>query len=47
MPGVDPATLDDDLAAYDAAVASALGDGAHLTEEPAIECYTRGRGPRR
>ena len=47
MPGVDPATLADDLAAYDAAVAQALGDGAHLTEEPAIACHTRGRGPRR
>ncbi len=47
MPGVDPATFASNLAAYDLAVALALGDGTHLTAEPPIACYTRGRGPRR
>jgi len=47
MPGVDPSTLADNLAAYDEAVALALGEGAHLTEEPPIACSTRGRGPKR
>jgi hypothetical protein len=47
MPGVDPSTLAGNLAAYDLAVATALGDGAHLTEEPPLACYARGKGPRR
>jgi len=47
MPGVDPMTLASNLAAYDAAVSAALSNGTHLTEEPALACYTRGRGPKR
>ena len=47
MPGVDPSTLGSNLAAYDLAVATALGNGTHLTEEPALACYTRGNGPKR
>lgn len=47
MPGVDPSTLDSNLAALDAATAAALFNGAHLSEEPALACYTRGNGPKR
>ena len=47
MPGVDPSTLDANLDAYDDAVATALFEGTHLTEEPAIACSTRGGGPKR
>ncbi len=47
LPGVDPSTLASNLASYDLAVAIALGSGTHLTEEPALACYTRGKGPKR
>ena len=47
MPGVDPGNLAANLAAYDLAVGTALGNGTHLTEEPALACYTRGGRPRR
>jgi hypothetical protein len=47
MPGVDPAALADNLAAFDLAVATSLGNGTHLTAEPAPACYTRGTRPRR
>jgi hypothetical protein len=47
MPGVDPSTLASNLAVYDAAVGTALFEGTHLVEEPAIACYTSGVGPKR
>src|SRR5262245_4982104 len=47
MPGVDPSNFAAGLALYDGAVASALGGGAHLTEEPPLACSTRGSRPRR
>ena len=47
MPGVDPATFASNLALYDTAVATNLGNGAHATEEPPLACTTRGRGPKR
>lgn len=47
MPGVDPAALAADLDAYDLAVALALDNGKHLTEEPALVCNARASQPRR
>jgi hypothetical protein len=47
MLGVDPGTFASGLASYDTAVATALADGAHLEEEPALACYPSGGGPRR
>src|SRR5262245_13583199 len=46
MPGVDPSALAGNLAAYDLAVGTALGNGTHLTAEPPLACYTRGNGPK-
>ena len=45
MPGVDPATFADDLMMTEEAVALALANGTHLTEEPLPACYTSGNGP--
>lgn len=47
MPGVDPGSLAANLAALDLAQGTALGNGAHLTQEPALACHTRGSRPRR
>lgn len=47
QPGVDPATLAADYAAYDAKVTRVISTFPHVPAEPALACYTTASCPRK